>query len=198
MSRAEAIPRGDPGPDGRLVVRDSTEADLASIQAIYGHHVLHGLATFEETPPSVVTLRGRRAEVLARGVPYLVAERDGAVVGYSYASPYRTRPAYRYSLENSVYVREDLAGQGIGRALLSALVARCGQGPWRRMVAVIGDTANVASIRLHERLGFRHVGTLHAVGFKHGRWVDTVLMERALGAGDAMLPADVPAGRQRG
>lgn len=187
MVQADAAGRGAPP-----TIRDATQADLEAIQAIYAHHVLHGLASFEEAPPSADDLHGRWTDVRARGLPYLVAEADGAVIGYSYASPYRARPGYRFALEDSVYVRDGLARRGTGRALLAALIERCEQGPWRQMVAVIGDSANAASIRLHQRMGFHYVGTLHAIGFKLGRWVDTVLMQRPLGPGDATLPTDSP------
>ncbi len=169
-------------------LRDAAEEDLPAIAAIYAHHVLHGLATFEEVPPSVEELRSRRAEILGRGLPYLVAEVDGEVVGYSYATAYRPRPAYRHTVEDSVYVRDGFQGRGVGRALLSELIERCSAGPWRQMVAVIGDSGNVASIALHRRLGFRRVGTLRGVGYKLGRWVDTVLMQRALGPGSRTAP----------
>jgi L-amino acid N-acyltransferase YncA len=175
-----------------VAVRDARAADLPAVQAIYAHHVLHGLATFEEVPPSVDELIARRAAVLDAGLPYLVAEHAGAVVGYSYASAYRPRPAYRYAIEDSVYVADGLAGRGIGAALLAALIARCEAGPWRQMIAIIGDTGNAASIALHRRHGFAPVGTLHAVGFKLGRWVDTVLMQRPLGPGATALPDDDP------
>ncbi|HET6522565.1 MAG TPA: GNAT family N-acetyltransferase [Geminicoccaceae bacterium] len=165
-----------------VAVRDATDADMEAVRRIYAHHVLHGLATFEEEPPSVEELRRRRADVLGRGLPYLVAEVDGAVVGYGYATPWRPRPAYRHTVENSVYVEAGREGRGIGRALLSALIARCEAGPWRQMVAVIGDSGNAPSIGLHRSLGFEHVGTLRRVGFKFGRWVDTVLMQRELGS----------------
>lgn len=173
-----------------VIIRDSTEADLAAIQRIYAHHVLHGLASFEEEVPTVVELARRRADVLARGLPHLVAERDGAVVGYSYASPYRARAAYRFSIEDSVYVVEGLSGRGIGRALLTALIAKCEAGGWRQMVAIIGDSGNAGSIGLHESLGFARAGLLPSIGFKRGRWVDGVLMQRALGAGDGSLPVE--------
>jgi L-amino acid N-acyltransferase YncA len=171
-----------------LVIRDAEPADMASVQKIYGHHVLHGLATFEEVPPSVEEMLARRAAVQALGLPYLVAERTGEILGYSYATSYRPRPAYRHTVEDSVYLAEGLGGQGIGTALLAELIRRCEAGPWRQMLAVIGDTANAGSIGLHRKLGFDHAGTLRSVGFKHGRWVDTVLMRRALGAGDTVLP----------
>lgn len=166
-------------------VRAAETADLPAIQAIYAHHVLHGLASFEEEPPPVEELRARRQKVLDLGLPYLAAELDGAVVGYAYAGTYRPRPAYRFTVENSVYVRDGLAGRGVGKALLGALIDRCSTGPWRRMLAVIGDSDNRASIGLHRSCGFRLVGTLEAVGFKHGRWVDSVLMQRPLGPGAA-------------
>jgi L-amino acid N-acyltransferase YncA len=165
-----------------MLVRDARDDDIAAIQAIYAHHVLHGTASFEEEAPSVEEIARRRADVLARGMPYLVAELDGRVVGYSYASPYRARPAYRFSIENSVYVEHGRVRAGAGRALLAALIERCEQGPWRQMIAVIGDSANAASVGLHASLGFRNVGTFTDVGFKFGRWLDSVLMQRALNA----------------
>jgi L-amino acid N-acyltransferase YncA len=171
-----------------LIVRDAADADMDAIQAIYAVHVLRGLGTFEEVPPAADEMRRRRASVLELGLPYLAAERDGAIVGYSYATTYRARPAYRHTIENSVYVAEGLAGSGIGSALLCELIARCERGPWRQMIAVIGDSANAGSIALHASVGFQLVGTLAAVGFKHGRWVDTVLMQRALGGGATTLP----------
>jgi phosphinothricin acetyltransferase len=175
--------------DPTIVVRDAVEQDMESVQAIYAVHVLQGLASFEETPPSTDEMRSRRASVLGLGLPYLVAAVDGRVVGYSYATGYRARPAYRHTLEDSVYVAEGLQRRGIGRMLLEALIARCERGPWRQMLAIIGDSGNSGSIELHRRLGFQPVGTLRSVGFKLGRWVDTVLMQRELGAGDSTRPA---------
>ena len=169
-------------------MRASGEADLSAVVAIYAHHVLNGLASFETEPPDEREMRRRRDDVLARGLPYLVAERDGAVVGYGYAAPFRTRPAYRYTVEDSVYVHRDHVAHGIGRALLDALIAACERAGLRQMIAVIGDSANVASIALHERCGFTRAGLLAASGFKFGRWVDTVLMQRALGEGDRSAP----------
>ena len=163
-----------------VTVRALGEADLAAVQAIYAHHVLHGLASFEEEPPSVEEMRARWQKVLDLGLPWLAAELDGAVVGYSYASAYRPRAAYRFTVENSVYVRDGMAGRGVGRALLEQLIARCEAGPWRQMLAVIGNRENQASIALHRRCGFRLIGVLDSVGHKHGRWVDSVLMQRAL------------------
>lgn len=176
-------------PAGRLVVRPADAADMEAVRAIYAHHVLHGVATFELQPPSVDEMRARRAAVLDAGLPYLVADSGGCIVGYCYATAYRPRPAYRHTLEDSVYVADGCGGKGIGSALLEALVARCEAGPWRQMIAVIGDSGNAGSISLHRRLGFEPAGTLRCVGFKLGRWVDTVLMQRALGEGAASLPA---------
>jgi L-amino acid N-acyltransferase YncA len=138
--------------------------------------------------PGVAEMTSRWAAVTAGGYPYLVAEIDGTVVGYCYASAYRTRPAYRHTVENSVYVEAARAGRGIGRALLAALIEHCERGPWRQMIAVIGDSGNTASVELHRRAGFRSVGAFQAVGFKHGRWVDTVLMQRAIGSGGGAPP----------
>ena len=163
-----------------VTVRDAVEADLPAIQAIYAHHVLHGLASFEEEPPTVEEIGARRTNVLRLGLPYLAGELEGEVVGYSYAGPYRPRPAYRFTVENSVYVRDGLAGRGVGKALLVELIARCEAGPWQQMLAVIGNRENRASIALHRSCGFRMIGVLEAVGHKHDRWVDTVLMQRAL------------------
>lgn len=170
------------------VIRPSQEDDLAAICAIYAHHVSYGLATFEEAPPDVAELGRRRAELLARGLPHLVAELDGVVVGYAYAGPYRPRPAYRHTVEDSVYLAPQHVRRGVGRALLAQLIDACTAAGYRQMVAVIGDSANAPSIGLHAALGFREAGLLRSVGFKLGRWVDTVLMQRPLGPGDAELP----------
>ncbi|MFC0385631.1 GNAT family N-acetyltransferase [Muricoccus vinaceus] len=172
------------------VIRDSRPADLPAIAAIYAHWVEHGRASFELSPPPLEEMAARREAILSGGFPYLVAEdAAGAVLGYAYASAYRPRPAYRHSVENSVYVAPDAARAGTGRALLQALVARCEAEGFRLMVAVIGDSANAPSIRLHEALGFTHAGTVPSVGWKHGRWLDTVLMFRALGPGDTEPPS---------
>lgn len=167
-----------------ITLRDATVLDVPSIRAIYADHVSHGLASFELEPPSAEEMRQRFEAVKAVGLPYLIAEQAGEIVGYSYATPYRPRPAYRHTVEDSVYVRSDQAGRGIGHRLLGELIARVEQGDWRQMVAIIGNSENRASIALHERLGFRLVGVLESVGFKHGRWLDTVLMQRRLGKGD--------------
>ena len=163
-----------------LVIADAMEANFEAITAIYGYHVRHGLASFEEEAPSCSEMLSRWKNVRALDLPYIVARLGGRVAGYSYATSYRPRPAYRHTVENSVYLDKDLAGRGIGKALLVELIARCQHGPWRQMVAVIGDSANKGSVELHRSCGFRLIGTLEAVGFKHGRWVDTVLMQRGL------------------
>lgn len=172
----------------RLVIRDAGETDMEAIRDIYAHHVLYGLATFEEVPPSVEELRSRRTSVLAAGLPYLLAELDGEIVGYSYATAYRPRPAYRFTIEDSVYVADGFGGRGIGSGLLRELIARCEKGPWRQMLAVVGNSGNAGSLALHRSMGFEPVGTLRSVGFKLGRWVDTVLMQRTLGEGDGTAP----------
>ena len=174
-----------------IIIRDAAEADMEAIQAIYGHHVTHGLASFEEVPPTVDELLARRAKVLELGLPYLAADDEGQPVGFCYATIYRTRPAYRYTVEDSVYVADKNHGRGIGRALLTALIARCETGHWRQMIAIIGNSSNWASIALHEALGFRKVGIFEAVGFKAGRWVDSVLMQRPLARGCTALPDDI-------
>lgn len=172
----------------RFTLRDSAPGDAEAIAAIYAHHVRFGLGTFEETPPSVDEIRQRRESILALGLPFLVATVGERIVGYAYAGLYRTRSAYRYTLEDSIYVAAEAARRGVGRALLARLIERCDGLGYRQMVAVIGDSDNRASIRLHAALGFEHIGIQPAVGFKHGRWVDSILMQRALGAGAATLP----------
>jgi len=167
-----------------MLVRPAAPQDLPAIHAIYAHHVLHGLASFEEVPPGEDEMRSRYQSVRAAGRPYIVAELDGVVAGYGYAGAYRARPAYRFTLENSIYIDETRRARGVGTALLQALIARCREGPWRQMVAVIGDSANAASIGVHRKAGFREVGVLRKVGFKHGRWVDSVLMQLELSPDD--------------
>ena len=169
-------------------IRDAEIGDLEAVQAIYAHHVRNGLASFEENPPDLEEIKRRFDEVSRQELPYLVALLDGVVRGYAYAGRYRTRPAYRYTLEDTVYVEPGFEGRGIGSALLCELINQCERLGYRRMVAVIGDSANWASIRLHERLGFRKCGLIPSVGFKLGRWVDSVLLDRPLGPGDETLP----------
>ena len=166
-----------------LRIRNATAADLSAVTAIYRYHVLNGLASFELDPPDEAEIARRYDEIIGLELPYIVAEIDGRIVGYAYANLYRARPAYRYTVEDSVYIDKDYAGKGIGSALLTDLIAECERGGRRQMIAVIGDSANYASIRLHERFGFARVGIHPAVGWKFGRWVDSVLMQRALGAG---------------
>jgi phosphinothricin acetyltransferase len=177
-----------PSRDGAPGVRDSVEGDVPTIQAIYAPYVERGFASFEETAPDRDEMARRRAAIVAGGYPYLVAEIDGAVVGYAYAAPFRPRSAYRYAVENTVYVAADAIGRGAGRALLGALIDRCAALGYRQMVAVVGDTANASSIRLHEALGFRTASTLKSVGFKFGRWVDAIVLQRPLGEGDRTPP----------
>jgi L-amino acid N-acyltransferase YncA len=173
-----------------ILVRDSLEADIDSIQAIYAHHVLTGTASFELDPPDSTEMARRRADVLANGFPYLVAVRGEQILGYAYANLFRTRPAYRFSVENSIYVREGLRRQGVGRALLTALIARCEANGVRQILAVIGDSANTGSIGLHAACGFRFAGVLRASGWKFERWIDTVLMQLELGEGDRSPPRE--------
>ena len=175
-------------PGDSVSIRDATEDDLATVQAIYAHHVNHGLASFEEVPPDLAEISRRLDTARQNDMPYLVAERNGAVQGFAYASPFRYRPAYRYTVEDSVHVSPDALGAGLGSALLSVLIARCTERGFRQMVAVIGDSANQASIGLHAKHGFVPSGLAPAVGFKFGRWVDSVRMQRALGDGDTTLP----------
>ena len=171
-----------------MLIRPAERRDIAVITRIYGDAVLHGTASFELEPPDEAEMARRRRALLDGGYPYLVAEQGGAVVGYAYAGAYRTRPAYRSTVEDSVYVAPAAQGAGVGRALLAALIAECEARDFRLMVAVIGDEASQGSIRLHAALGFRPVGVIDGIGYKHGRWLATVLMQRALGPGTASPP----------
>ena len=162
-------------------IRAASEADMAAVRDIYAHYVLRSLATFEETPPTLGDMLARRRASVDLGLPYLVAEAETEILGFAYAAAYRPRPAYRFAIEDSVYVADGLGGQGIGSALLGELIARCETGPWRQMVAIVGDSANLGSIALHRRFGFELAGTLRSIGFKHGCWVDTPILQRALG-----------------
>jgi phosphinothricin acetyltransferase len=172
----------------QAAIRPATAADAPAIAGIYAQHVLHGTATFEEVPPDATEVARRQAEILGRGLPYLVATAGGQLIGYAYAGPLRPRSAYRFTLEDSIYLDPAATGRGLGRRLLDRLVADCTAVGARQLVAVIGDSANAASIALHARAGFAHVGTLRAVGLKFGRWLDTVEMQRPLGEGDATVP----------
>jgi len=163
---------------------------MARISAIYAHHVRHGLASFELDPPEVAEMARHRQDILDAGLPYLVAELDGAVAGFACAGPYRARPAYRHTVESTVYVADWAVRRSVGRMLLEALISACEDVGKRQLVAVIGDSGNDASIGLHASVGFSHAGTLKDVGYKHGRWLDAVLMQRGLGAGAKTPPAD--------
>ncbi|MAF96749.1 MAG: GNAT family N-acetyltransferase [Rhodospirillaceae bacterium] len=184
-------PNGNTGTGaaaGDIVIRDVADGDMEAVREIYSHHVLEGLASFEEVPPDVAEMTRRRDALLEQGYPYRVAVQDGRVKGYAYASSYRPRPAYRHTVENSVYVDVNTHRQGIGRKLLEDLIEKCTAMEYRRMVAIIGDSANQPSIELHAEQGFEVAGTLPSVGFKFGRWVDSVIMQRPLGDGDETLP----------
>ena len=171
-----------------LAIRAATAADIPAITAIYDHAVRHGTASFELEPPDATEMTRRRQALVEAGYPYVVAEADGVVAGYAYAGPYRPRPAYRWSVEDSVYVAPAMQRRGIGAALLDRLIAEAEQRGYRQMIAVIGDSAQMPSIELHRAAGFRPIGTIEHVGFKLGRWLDTVLMQRALGPGAAAPP----------
>ncbi len=170
-------------------VRTATAADIAQIAAIYAQSVQTGTASFELEPPSAAEMARRQQALFDDGFPYLIADSAGTVLGYAYAGTYRTRPGYRFTVENSIYVAPAAWRRGVGRALLAELIAACEVRGYRQMLAVIGDTANTASIALHRAAGFRTVGTFANVGFKFGRWIDSVLMQRALGPGATTLPA---------
>jgi L-amino acid N-acyltransferase YncA len=176
-------------PTMSILIRPATAADVPAITAIYGHAVTCGTATFEIDPPDEEQMGERFRALIAGGFPYLAAcTEDGRTVGYAYAGPYRTRIAYRHTLEDSIYIDPAFHRRGVGRALLDRLVAESEARGFRQMVAIIGDTAQVASIALHRAAGFRMVGTFEAVGFKFGRWLDTVMMQRALGEGAETVP----------
>jgi len=181
VDRAAAAP-------GSVVVRDAADGDMVAVQTIYAHHVLHGLGSFEEHPPDLDEMLVRRQALLDRGLPYIVADAGGVICGYAYAGQFRPRPAYRYALEDSVYVAPDTLRRGVGRRLLRVLVDRCTDLGYRQMIAVIGDSGNHGSIGLHAAAGFRRAAILPSMGFKFGRWVDLVIMRRALGAGGDTLP----------
>jgi len=170
------------------IIRPSTEQDLGAITEIYAHHVLHGTGTFETEPPTQADMALRRADVLAKGLPYLVLEKDEKVLGFAYCNWFKPRPAYRFSAEDSIYLAPDAAGQGLGRLLLGELMAQAERAGVRSMLAVVGDSANAGSVGLHRSAGFSHCGTLVSCGWKFGRWLDVVMMQRALGNGDRSAP----------
>ena len=172
----------------KVIIRAALPGDIGAITRIYADAVRNGTASFEIEPPDEAEMLRRQTALLNNGYPYFTAEIESVVAGHAYAGPYRARPAYKWSVEDSVYVAPDMHRKGIGALLLRALVAASAQRGYRQMIAVIGDSAQIGSIALHERAGFRHIGTLRSVGFKHGRWLDTVLMQRALGEGDTTTP----------
>jgi L-amino acid N-acyltransferase YncA len=169
-------------------IRPATPADLAAVTAIYDHAVRHGTASFELEPPDASEMARRRQALVDAGYPYLVAEIDGAIAGYAYAGPYRSRPAYRWSVEDSIYVAPPMYRRGVGAALLGRLIVEAEKSSFRQMIAVIGDSAQTPSIALHRAAGFRPIGTIENVGFKFGRWLDSVLMQRPLGPGASTPP----------
>ncbi len=175
-------------------VRDALAADFQVIAALYAHHVQTGLASFEEVPPSADEMLRRFQGVRARGLPWRVAEFDGRLAGYCYASPYHARSAYRFTVQDSVYVAEDCIGRGVGTVLLQDVIEICTARGYRQMIAVVGDSGNEASLRLHARLGFRTIGQTLRVGVKFGRWVDIVHLQRSLGNETARPPQEDPAG----
>ena len=176
--------------DRPLLIRPSTNADLPALTRIYGHAALHGTGTFELEAPDEAEMARRRDAVLANGLPWLVAERDGAVLGYAYANHFRPRRAYRFCVEDSIYLAPDAMGHGLGRLLLAELMARCEAAGARQMLAVIGDSANAGSIGVHRACGFEDTGVLKAAGWKFDRWLDVVLMQKALGEGAATAPRE--------
>jgi len=167
-----------------VIIRPATAEDLDAVAGIYAHYVRHTVATFEETPPGVGDWERRLADLAGRDLPFLVAECSGAVAGFAYAAPWRPKPAYRYTVENTIYLDPGATGRGLGAALLDALVTECARAGMRRMIAVISDTGDGASLALHRRFGFTDAGRLVEVGRKHGRWIDTYLLQRELGAGE--------------
>jgi L-amino acid N-acyltransferase YncA len=173
------------------LIRAARHGDFPAIADLYAHHVLHGLASFELEPPDAAEMARRYAHVMTFGLPYLVAEIAGRIAGYAYCAPYRARPAYRFTVEDSVYVHQDFVGSGVGSALMPLMIEACEKAGCRQVIAIIGDSENWASIKLHEKFGFARVGLLPAVGFKFGRWVDSVLMQRQLGLGATAPPAGV-------
>ena len=171
------------------IIRPSTDQDLSAITAIYAHHVLHGTGTFEVDPPSEQDMAGRRQDVLSKGLPWLVLADGEQVLGFAYCNWFKPRPAYRFSAEDSIYLAPEAAGRGLGRALLAELAAQAERAGVRRLIAVIGDSANAGSIGVHRAIGFQPVGVLKACGWKFERWLDVVLMDMALGQGDSTAPA---------
>ncbi len=194
MRPPSPAPQSGPVGDDRTprfsgLVRDAGAGDMTAVRDIYARYVLHSLVTFEETPPTLDEMIARQHKSTEIGLPYLVAEARGQILGFAYAAPYHARPAYRFTIEDSVYVANGFGRHGIGSALLGEVIVRCESGPWRQMVAVVGDSANAGSIELHRRFGFELMGILRSVGFKFGRWVDTPILQRSLASGDSQSPA---------
>ena len=170
------------------LIRPSSDADLPAITAIYAHHVLHGTGSFETEPPSVADMTTRRADVLSKGLPYLVVEQDGKIAGFAYGNWFKPRPAYRYSVEDSIYMAPELQGKGLGRALLAELMARFEAVGIRKVMAIVGDSANTGSVGIHLALGFTQVGIVDSCGWKFGAWRDIVIMQKTLGLGNTQPP----------
>jgi len=171
-------------------IRPSLESDLPAITAIYGHHVQHGTGTFETTPPTEAEMTTRRADVLAKGLPYLVIEEGGRVLGYAYCQWFKPRPAYRFSAEDSIYMHPDAAGKGLGKKLLAELMKQAEAAGVRKLIAVIGDSGNASSVGVHKALGFEPAGTIRNCGWKFERWLDIVIMDKAIGEGATTRPAE--------
>jgi L-amino acid N-acyltransferase YncA len=178
-----------PATSQHALIRAARPGDFPALAELYSHHVLHGLASFELEPPDAAEMARRQAHVTALGLPYFVAEIAGRIAGYAYCAPYRARPAYRFTVEDSIYIHRDFVGSGVGSELMPPMIDACERAGCRQMIAIIGDSENWGSIKLHEKFGFARVGLLPAVGFKFGRWVDSVLMQRPLGAGATAPPA---------
>ena len=182
-----SLPQGNHA--SALLIRHATLDDMSAVQNIYAYHVLHSTATFEQSPPDEQEMGARYIQVREQNLPWLVAELDGQIVGYAYAGTYRSRPAYRFTIEDSIYLAQGQIGKGLGKALLEQLLLECEKGPWRQMVAVISGHDSRGSIALHRSLGFAHVGTQPAVGYKFQQWIDVVIMQRSLGEGSQSQPA---------
>ncbi|WP_421783821.1 GNAT family N-acetyltransferase [Kiloniella litopenaei] len=175
-------------PENQIIIRNVEDADIASIQEIYADEVLHGVSSWEEIPPDQAEMLDRKNGVVGGGYPYRVADQNDRVVGYAYASSYRPRPGYRFTVENSIYIHKDARGSGLGRQLLEDLINECEIRGYRQMIAVIGDSENLPSIAFHQKMGFELAGTIKSIGFKFGRWMDSVLMQRPLNDGSNNLP----------
>jgi L-amino acid N-acyltransferase YncA len=174
------------------LIRPSSDDDLPAITAIYSHHVLHGTGSFETEPPSLADMTARRADVLAKGLPYLVVEHEGKIAGFAYGNWFKPRPAYRYSVEDSIYMAPDLQRRGLGRALLAELLAQFEAVGIRKVMAIVGDSANTGSVGIHLAFGFKQVGVVESCGWKFGAWRDIVIMQKAIGPGDTQPPNAAP------